>query len=128
MSVRNFNIMVPKQYGNVLVEHVITPSGHSVVKVQLYDTIVFAWNRDTHEIVLNSGGHRTATTKTALQTAISQVVDRNDYSWFRSVSVFQRLGNWFITYKSVLSQLNLDEMPFIDGIVLKKTVNGVTIL
>lgn len=52
-------------------------------------------------LIFNSGGWRTATTKLAMNQAISE-------SGFSHVGVFQKKGDWFV-------QIGSDTIPFFDG-------------
>ena len=67
-----------------------------------YKTVVVK-HRTNGEIVLNSGGYRTATTKLAMNQASNQ--------FKMGFRVFQDAGDWFVTYKG-------KTIPFYDEMVL----------
>lgn len=71
--------------------------------VRYHQTVVIKWNEK--EIVLDSGGWRTVTTKTRINQA------SNQYSL--GVGVYQRDGEWRVTFKG-------DNLAFSDGMVLTR--------
>ena len=68
----------------------------------LHKTVVVE-HRTNGEIVLNSGGYRTATTKLAMNQASNQ--------FNMGFQVFQNAGDWFVTYKG-------KTIPFYDEMIL----------
>lgn len=110
MSARNFDINKARKYGNVTVIHNEDSPKGEVVHVRLHKTIVFRYDRETGRVTLNSGGWHTLTTKTAINTALKQVRQDLDY---RRVSVFQRKGDWFVSFGTGA------EVPFKDGMMLE---------
>lgn len=89
MSARKFDLNKAKSYGNVTVARVVDADG-AKTKVYLHGNLVFEHNRDTNAIRLDHCGWITATTATAINTALSQV--RPD------MRVFRKLGTMFISF------------------------------
>lgn len=73
MSARTFDLFKPKMYGNVKVELVETATGDTVRNVWLYSTLVLQYNETRKTVKLDTGGWNTATTRTAMNTALKQL-------------------------------------------------------
>jgi hypothetical protein len=93
MSARTFNVLKAGSYGIVQVHHFCNADRLDKVTVWLHNTRVLVWNVQTKEVVLNCGGWRTATTKTAINTALKQInkiartsfgVYQEDFEWYVS--------------------------------------------
>lgn len=63
---------------------------NGVMKVVYHETVVAAFNKKTHTVTLNSGGYRTATTRTRMNQAANQ------FGW--NFTVFQKDFKWFVKY------------------------------
>jgi len=77
----------------------------NMMNVIYHDTIVVAW--DDTKIILNTGGWRTATTKTRMNQASNQ--------YQLGYNVYQKDWSWFISFKNsdkILSFDN-DEISFL---------------
>jgi hypothetical protein len=110
MSARSFKMNVfNRNQGQIRVERSLEAQG-VVTRVQMYQTIIVEyWVNHigpSPTIVLNSGGYRTASTKTAINQALSQLV----LPW----NVIQRKGQWLVTN-------GVKTFDFIDGIQLDAT-------
>lgn len=89
MSARKFDIYKAGKYDNVKVES----DSDIIIHVTLHRTVVVRWDRAAGKVTLNSGGWLTLTTKRAINTALRQIP-----GFMHHVSVFQKRGEWFITY------------------------------
>ena len=97
MSARSFNIDKTAKQSNI---QVIKET--KMLKVKLHNTFVFCLS-EGGVIVLNSGGYRTNTTKTAINRAFSQLnIDGQ---------VSQVKGEWYVTF-------NGDKLKFQDSMTL----------
>ena len=101
MSARSFNLKWRRQ-GNITVHH----DGLGFYEIILHQTPVFIKYNDG-SIVLNSGGYRTNTTKTAINRAFD-LLDINARVW-------QRNFEWKLTYEGITTQ-------FEDGMVVAGSV------
>lgn len=90
MSARTFDVNHPKRYGNVTV---------MLNAVKLHQTIVA--EKTEEGIMLNSGGWRTATTKTAINNALRQ--------WGYPDQIFQKNHRWYI-----------GQTEYFDGMIISK--------
>jgi hypothetical protein len=91
MSARKFDLYRPKGYGNVRIEHDEIRVG-KVATVRLHSTAVVQWNRTQMQVRLHSGGWRTVTTKTAINTAMRQIPGP-----LGKLGVYQERGDWYVT-------------------------------
>ena len=82
MSARSFDLNGNKRQGNITILN-----GESIKEVVLHRTVVVSIQ--PNQIVLNSGGYRTNTTKTAINRALTQLDNSN--------RVVQIKGKWFLT-------------------------------
>jgi len=89
MSARTFKIDKTKKYSNVSVY-----SSPYVLRVTLHSTDVVVFDRQRNVIKLNSGGWRTATTKTAINNALKQL---ESFTGQQMPGVFQKKGEWLLT-------------------------------
>ena len=86
MSARKFDVFKSKKYGNVKVT-----DDAGTIFVTLHYTAVVTYSPDTGKVKLTSGGWRTVTTKTAINTALRQIsslpvsVYQDDFSWFVNI-------------------------------------------
>ncbi|RJQ25410.1 hypothetical protein C4565_08295 [Candidatus Parcubacteria bacterium] len=81
----------------------VSDDGDGWMACVYHQTKVVRWDRDTRGVaVLNSGGHRTATTK-ARMNEVSKHYDLGFH-------VFQTGGNWFVT------DHNGHTVPYVDGV------------
>lgn len=86
MSARNFNIYGKvTRFGNITIL-----KGDNNIGVQLHNTVVASKNLNTGEITLNTGGWQTATTKTAMNTALEQ--------FQVNAKVFVDAGVWYVKF------------------------------
>lgn len=109
MSARSFNITKTTKQSNIQVMH-----HEGEIHVQLHRTIVFSLKLNG-DIVLNSGGWQTVTTKTAINRAFSQLKI--------NAGVSQVKGQWYVTFNGM-------KYDFKDNMVLKRyeierTVNAI---
>jgi hypothetical protein len=88
MSARTFDLTRPKKYGNVEVIH-----DGLKISVKLHNTIVASFNPHDKAIVLNTGGWKTPTTKTAINNALNQFEFLLGQK-FEGVS--QKKGVWYL--------------------------------
>ena len=82
MSARSFDLNGNKRQDNITILN-----GESIKEVVLHTTVVVSIQ--PNQIVLNSGGYRTNTTKTAINRALTQLDNSN--------RVVQIKGKWFLT-------------------------------
>ena len=82
MSARWFNLNGNKRQGNITILNRDNTRG-----VVFHSTVVVSIQHN--QIVLNSGGYRTSTTKTAINRALTQLDNPN--------RVVQIKGEWFLT-------------------------------
>lgn len=76
---------------------------HGKMVVMYHDTPVVTFDDD--HIILNSGGWKTATTKTRLNQASSQF----NLGYY----IYQKNWQWFVLYDN-------KEFPFVDGMTLER--------
>ena len=89
---------------NKLGTHCTTVSkSEEVTRVTYHQTVVVAFN--DKEIVLDSGGWRSATTKQRINQASNQ--------FGLNLSVYQSKGDWYVDYQGVT-------LDFRDGLVLSR--------
>jgi hypothetical protein len=89
--------------------HATTVSGaKGVTRVTYHNTEVVTF--DDHQIILNSGGWRTSTTKTRMNQASNQ--------FDLGFEVYQTKGEWFVDYKGYT-------YPFEDNMRFKREVQYV---
>lgn len=85
-------------------EHATTVScDDGFYRVVYHSTTVVKW--DSREIILNSNGYRTSTTKTRMNQASAQ--------FNLGFRVYQEDFNWFV-------QFNGEVIPFTDGMILER--------
>lgn len=84
---------------------VFTEDGYT--KVIYHNTAVVKFNRD--EIILNSGGWLTNTTKTRMNQASNQ--------YCLAIRVYQKNHDWFVEHENSIAVINHD---FEDGMVIKR--------
>ena len=82
MSARSFDLNENKRQGNITILN-----RDNTREVVLHRTVVVSIQ--PNQIVLNSGGYRTNTTKTAINRALTQLDNSN--------RVVQIKGKWFLT-------------------------------
>ena len=85
MSARKFSLTVAKKYGNVTVSF----GDNESVNVWLHQTKIVKFQGET--VKLNAGGWLTNTTKTAMNTALSQS------EHFKHLRVFQKKNVWYVS-------------------------------
>jgi len=112
MSARKFDIYKAKKYGNVRVEH-----DGEIIRVWLYSTCVVEFDKESQHIKLNTGGWRTATTRTAINNALKQG-GFHDYLNEEYINVFQKKGEWFVDFFGLVK-------PFQDGVSLDVSFDGI---
>lgn len=78
-----------------------TPLAHSV---KYHDTVVIQWN--SQGITLNSGGWKTATTKTRINQASAE--------FDLGICVYQEKRKWFVTTPQG------ETVPFVDGMRIER--------
>ncbi len=99
MSARSFDLFgTRKRFGTVTI--IKDPIN---IYVKLHRTIVVLYNKDTTEIVLNSGGWQTVTTKTCINQALIQLKNK--------ARVYQEKGEWFLFTRD-------EKIPFYDGMII----------
>ena len=104
MSARPFDIKLTKKQSNIKVDHVVDQSGRVLVyHVRLHNNLVIKISNDG--ITLDSCGHLTPTTKTAINRALDQIGV--------SFRVIQNKGDWI-----VINYMTLDSLPFTDGMTI----------
>ena len=81
---------------------IYTTGGYTCVKYHDTDVVKFNY----HEVILNSGGFRTSTTKLRMNQAASE--------FGLGYRVFQKNFEWFVQYNGVVYN-------FIDGMVFNRT-------
>ena len=80
----------------------IYPTGnHTAIKYHRTDVVKF----NDHEVILNSGGWRSATTKTRMNQAANQ--------YGLGFSVFQAKGEWYVDHAG-------QRWTFTDGMILSR--------
>lgn len=88
MSARTFDITKNKKFGNVTVyQH------KNAISVVLHFTEVVRFDKELNKVVLNTGGWKTSTTKTAINNALKQLEVFTGQSMPR---VFQKKGEWLL--------------------------------
>lgn len=107
MSARSFKIDRTKQYSNVAVF-----SSPEFLRITLHSTDVVVFDRQRNVVVLNSGGWRTPTTKTAINNALRQLESLVGQE-FPTVS--QKNFKWFLEY---FDKNGFRQVEFQDGIEL----------
>lgn len=86
MSAKTFDISGNKKnFGNVKIKKT-----GLYTHVILHDTPVVSLNQLSNIVTLNSGGWKTPTTRTAINTALRQI------NGFEKVSVVQKKGEWLV--------------------------------
>lgn len=84
-------------------------------RVKYHDTVVIKWNKT--EIILDSGGWRTVTTKLRMNQASAQFGLR--------IQVYQAGGYWFVrTFDSKQLANFLETLEFSDGMVIKRSLQA----
>lgn len=101
MSARKFDISRPKKYANVRIEHV-----GLYRNVILHKTCVLSVYNVSNTIRLDSGGWRTRTTMTAINTGLKQLTG------FEGCHIYQAKGRWYFF------DGKKGHIPFYDGMVL----------
>lgn len=76
-----------------------------------HDTPVVQWRQDKSQIVLNSGGYLTKTTKTRMNEVAS--------NYALPFRVYQEKGEWYVTLGS--GSYPIQTLDFSDGMVIKLT-------
>lgn len=105
MSARSFDLTGTKsRFGNVTVLH-----SKDSISVILHRTIVVHADLAAGTVMLNSGGWRTPTTKTAINNALGQLK--------ANASVSQVKGQWLV-------RINGQSMPFTDGMTIGMQVQS----
>lgn len=92
------NVALAKK-GNTKVE-----SDGRMTKVELYSTTIVLFSNST--ITLNSGGHKTATTKRRMNETSDE--------FNLGIHVYAKRGEWFVMSP------DLEPIPFEDGIVIPR--------
>ena len=96
MSARLFDLNLTKRQGNITILN-----RENLKEVVLHSTVVVSIH--PNQIVLNSGGYRTNTTKTAINRALTQLDSPN--------RVVQIKGEWYLTD-------GVNEVQFVDNMAI----------
>lgn len=90
---------------NTIGKHATTiKNDGGIIRVTYHRTDIVTFNRNTHQIELNTGGYFTSTTKTRMNQA------SNQYNF--NYKVYQKKGDWFVDHDGITTKFDSEKVSF----------------